>query len=136
MYFAPPADHIVAKLVDEEVIVINLLSGVYFSMEGAAAKIWRDLYSGISRDALEEDARQAFPDCSTLHSDFDRFFGTLVADGLLVETANRPLPAEELEAMSWPSVYTAPGRMSFDDVAEMVALDPPLPELQTYGVEN
>ena len=130
MKYAPPSEQIVSKLMDGEAIVINLTSGVYYSMEGTAAKIWRDLCAGIELSALVSDAETAYPENADVPAQIEAFVALLVADGLLAEGGTQTPEVDAPEETAWPEVYAAPQRESFDDVAEMVALDPPLPELQ------
>lgn len=136
MMYARASEQIVSKLMDGEVIVINLTSGVYYSMEGTAAKVWRDLFAGLELDAVIADAQSAYPDQANVGAKITELTALLVADGLLAEAgAEAPAP-ESLEDVAWPAVYSVPHRESFDDVAAMVALDPPLPELQNYASDR
>lgn len=130
MLYTPPSEQIVSKLMDGEAIVINLTSGVYYSMEGTAAKIWRDLCAGVDLDTLIADAQGAFPGQPDVPAQIEAFVAQLVTDGLLAEGG--VAVADVLEVVAWPTTYSIPMRESFDDVAAMVALDPPLPELQSY----
>lgn len=131
MKFAPPSEQIVSKLMDGEAIVINLTSGVYYSMEGTAAKIWRDLCAGVDLVDVTKDAQAAYPDSTDLAAQFSTFVTQLMAEGLLAE-AGADARIEVMEDVPWPASYQPPQHESFDDVAAMVALDPPLPELQSY----
>lgn len=133
MKYTPASEQIVSKLMDGEAIVINLSSGVYYSMESTAAKIWRDLCAGEELSALIADAQSAYPNDTQAPAQIETFVTQLVADGLLAEAGGAAPEAEVLEDVAWPTTFSAPQLESFDDVAEMVSLDPPLPELQSYA---
>lgn len=132
MYFGPTSEQVVSKILDGEAIVIDLTTGIYYSMEGIAAKIWRELNSGSSRDDLLQNVGNKYPGQPDAQDDIKVFVSRLVTDGLLVETEAPSTQPDELETVDWPNDYATPVIQSFDDVAEMVALDPPLPELQRY----
>ena len=135
MKYARSSEQIVSKLVDGEVIVIDLTTGIYYSLEGTAAKIWRELCAGVESDNLFADAIQVYPENAHVSEQVCEFVAVLVSDGLLRE-AEAATPTDSLDELAWPAVYDAPERTSFDDVAEMVALDPPLPELQGYSTDR
>ena len=70
--------------IDDEIVIMNLASGDFFSLEGSAAAIW-DLLDGTRDHAAvlaalcgQYDAPQA-----DLARDFDRFLGELRSGGLI-----------------------------------------------------
>src|SRR5262245_26886534 len=48
----PNEEEVVAKLMDGEAIIINLVTGVYYSMEGAGASIWAMIEAGDAVDTI------------------------------------------------------------------------------------
>jgi hypothetical protein len=85
---------------------------------------------------LVQSARQTYPDDADAPAQIEAFVAELVAEGLLSKAGPDAKPVDDMEAVSWPTTYSPPERMSFDDVAEMVALDPPLPELQRFSSDG
>lgn len=136
MKYTPSSEQVVSKLVDGEVIVINLTTGIYYSLESTAAKVWRDLCSGCDREALIADAMRAYPESTKAASELEAYVEELTSIGLLAQVDTLAPNIEALDELAWPPIYSSPEHMSFDDVAEMVALDPPLPELQSYASDS
>ena len=133
MYYKPQSEHVVSKVLDGEAIVINLMTGIYYSMESVSAKISRDLCSGVSLSDLLSDSVSKYPNQLGVTADINSFVENLTQIELLQSSDLSVTPDEELDVVAWPEVYVAPEIQSFDDVAAMVALDPPLPELKRYS---
>jgi hypothetical protein len=47
-----------AEVLDEEVVALNVESGIYFSMRGLAAALWQDLAAGHPVQMLADCARE------------------------------------------------------------------------------
>jgi hypothetical protein len=110
-YRAP--DAIAAEVLDGEAIVIDLVSGAYFSFSGWSSWVWESLASGVDRDALAGSFEPT-------HG-FDEFVNAVVAAGLLV-------PRGDLAPVPPPPRPDGPmSRLEydrFDDMADMIQLDP------------
>ena len=50
-----------AEVLDDEVVALNVESGIYFSMRGLAATLWQDLAAGQPVETLAECARERGP---------------------------------------------------------------------------
>lgn len=123
---------VAAKVVDNEAILINLSNGMYYSMGGVGALIWslivkRHTLSDITKticsqyDVLNE---KAFDDLQTLATELlKEDLVTLSQDGVASTDAN--LKDEQQSKLP----YEAPNLSKYDDMADMFALDPPLPGL-------
>src|SRR5262245_10713133 len=74
---------------DGEIVALNLTSGLYFSLRGLAAAIWRDLIAGHSPAALSAAIAQIEPN---LDGEVQRYIRELVGRGLL-----RPQPASRTD---------------------------------------
>ncbi|WP_322867252.1 PqqD family protein [Aquicoccus sp. G2-2] len=104
--FTPASDQIVSKVLDGEAIVIDLTTGIYYSMEQTAAKVWFELCNGTSLDALVQSARQAYPDDTDAPAQIEAFVAELVAEGLLSKAGPDAKPVDDMEAVSWPTTYS------------------------------
>ena len=112
----------VADDFDGEVVVLNLVSGVYFSLRHLAASVWRDLAAGHSVGSLITsigcvDERIATATATLI----DKFEQT----GLMRRTS--PRPAETVEPESIALVRTGEARLtveSFDDMKDLILSDP------------
>ena len=125
---------IAAKIVDGEAILINLNSGVYYSMSGSGPFIWALLDRGASIagivDAVAEHYR--VPEDEVL-DDIRRLANELIDERLAVVgepvTPGNGVPPEASSRDDAPTSFDPPILVRYDDMAEIFALDPPLPEL-------
>ena len=135
-------EEVAAKVIEGEAIIINLATGVYYSLTGTGGEAWAMIEAGrtLSEIAACFSQRYAIP-ASQAHGDVERLVAQLV-DEQLVEVASvaeaagtggaaasgNGSPATEAEAA--PGPYAAPALESYRDMADLLALDPPMPGLQ------
>jgi hypothetical protein len=111
----------VADDLDGEIVVLNLVSGVYFSLRNLAAAVWRDLAAGHSVDSLisgigRVDERIAEA-TATLIGNFEQ-------TGIMRQASPRPV---DTEPESIALVRTGEARLtieSFEDMKELVLSSP------------
>lgn len=116
--------NIAHQRVDDEVIVINLLTGAYFSLRTAAADAWDLLIGGTaSAEVGATVAARYAVDANQVGSDLAAFVATLVAEGLLGEGAPAQA-APALPAVPPGATYTGIALEKFDDMEELLLLDP------------
>lgn len=124
--FRVSGPHIAAKLMDGELVVINLRNGLYYSSTGVGVKIWEGVERGASVTDISKDiVRQYDIDAARAAADTAAFLEKLEAEALVEASDAAPAeiatiaPAERL-------AYESPTLTTFDDMAETFALDPPL----------
>jgi hypothetical protein len=111
----------VADDLDGEIVVLNLVSGVYFSLRDLAAAVWRDLAAGHSVGSLisgigRVDERIAEA-TATLIDNFEQ-------TGIMRQANPRPV---EMEPESITLVRTGETRLtieSFEDMKQLVLSSP------------
>lgn len=128
-------DEIAAEIVDSEAVVINLGTGMYYTLDGTGCEAWamieRRLTLAEMSDALA--ARYRVERAAVL-SDLKRLAEELLEQGLVRLTleaggADRGgAPATGLVPGANP--YAPPSLRRYTDMAEVLALDPPLPVLK------
>ncbi|MEQ8716457.1 MAG: PqqD family peptide modification chaperone [Acidimicrobiales bacterium] len=123
-----PEDTIAAETLDGETVALDLVSGAYYSLAGVASDIWLLTAMGLTVDETVEvlvgrydvDPETAEADVAALRS------GLLEAS--LVEVADRAAPpAVRLDPPT--ASYATPELVTYHDMADLLALDPPLPGL-------
>jgi len=132
---------IAAKIVDGEAILINLNSGVYYSMGGSGPFVWALLDRGTSISGMVDAVSDRFrvPGSAVL-DDLRRLTNELVTERLAI--VGEPLsPGEGTESETSsddevPPSFEPPRLIKYDDMAEIFALDPPLPELPQLPVDG
>jgi hypothetical protein len=110
---------------DDEVIAIDLESGAYFALDDVAADCWSMLAAGASVEAVIEATAGNFDVASeTVRSDVERFVNELLRVRLLRPVDGAPKPVAPPRAATPMGQYQAPAIERFDDLEELLALDP------------
>jgi hypothetical protein len=125
--YLPDDREVTGKVIDGEAIVINLLTGVYYSMEGSGARIWEGVERGLS---VGDIARAVAEDYGiALERAQDDVSGLLqqLIDERMVRPAADAEPASAMTAAEGAGGYEPPLLNIYRDMAEVLALDPPTP---------
>jgi hypothetical protein len=118
-----------AKTVEGETVLINLATGVYYSIAGTGAVAFARLTAGEDpADVAAELARLYETDAATVAADLERFVASLLEESILVE--GEPGSAADLDAPPASGPYAAPELEVYTDMGDLLALDPPMPGLQ------
>lgn len=129
-FIAANEQQVAAKVMDGEAIIINLSTGIYYSLGGSGGFIW---------SLIEKRARiQEVVRCVVEHYEVDeveaerdvlRLSTDLCNEGLAVASAVGSA-GSALAGPAGPRLpYETPAIEKYTDMAEMFALDPPLPGL-------
>ncbi len=121
---------VVSEVIDDELVVMNLATGHYFSSTGSGAVAWACLEQGMDTSAIAAVLGEAF-DAPTaqIETDLSVFIESLRSNGLVragdVATAAaatsgpRPLVATTVRAP-----YTSPQMNAYTDMKDLLMLDP------------
>ena len=122
---------VVAQSFEDEVVMINLAKGLYYSMQGSGAFVWERVVEGQCltevTDALTEAYRVSQPQART---DVVAVIDAFLENELIVPRDSGPLQASSHTAVSAAQAYEPPELLVHDDIGHLLALDPPLPDLQ------
>lgn len=121
------SEEVTGKVIDGEAIIMNLADGSYYSLDGPGALIWERLQTGhaLGQVATAMVERYAV-DPGQAEADLHRLVTELVDEGLLVASAADSVPNAAPEPSSG-EVYQVPELRKFTDMADLLALDPPMP---------
>ena len=121
-YTAPT--RVAHERVEDEVIAINLTTGTYFSLCDSAADAWTLLVDGadVAGAATALGAAHGM-ETANLITDLQAYVVALVEAGLLVEDPNSA-PSAVAAPPSTSRAYTAPRIERYDDMEELLLLDP------------
>jgi Coenzyme PQQ synthesis protein D (PqqD) len=127
--FQPNGADIAAKVIDGEAIILNIANGLYFSMGEVGALVWELIEVGCSggeiRDAL---AARYDVDAATAGEDVVALLQTLLEEGLVQRTEAHGTPTTRSPAAA-RLPYVRPELHRYDDMVDLLALDPPMPGL-------
>jgi Coenzyme PQQ synthesis protein D (PqqD) len=113
-----------SKVFDDEVVILDMKSGTYFSLRGSGVDIWRLVEANASVAMISEALGERYDASSTeIETALDSLLGELAESGLLVADASldpsRPaVPAAEKIPFAEPQIER------FTDMQELLLLDP------------
>ena len=126
------SDEVSAKIYDDEVIILDLATGLYYASTGLGARVWAALESGATPEMITEQLSAQFDlPASKASADVAGFVGALLEARLVEAVCSGDLAdAARLELKTSPNEPYAPALLeSYGDMMEMLALDPPMPNV-------
>lgn len=131
-----PTDHVepnldiaAGEVIDGEAIIINLATGVYYSMPGVGGDIWSLIAARHSVASIVDHLAAAYDtDPAAARHDVHAILEALLGESLIRVTANGN-GAHAPETVASKKPYAAPVLQIYRDMEELLALDPPAPGL-------
>lgn len=125
------AADVAAKDIDGEILVMNVANGMYYSLDGVGAVAWRLLAAAHSLQQVADVLASAYEvDPAATLDDVTDLAIQLVDEGLVsVAGASAATIAPGSADFDADGTYTAPRLNSYSDMADLLALDPPMPGL-------
>jgi hypothetical protein len=114
-------------VIDGEAIIINLATGVYYSMQGIGGEIWSMIDGQRSAESMLQWIVAAYDvEADHARADLHAVLGDLFDEGLIqvAHDNGSPPPATSPAAKK---AYRPPRLQAFRDMQELLALDPPAP---------
>ena len=127
-----------AEVIDGEAIIINVTTGVYYSLEDIGVYVWELLSVGNSLAETIQAVIERYPVPAEQASvDLEDFVSELIAEGLILET-NQYGSSSSTEVTTRDSVehYKKPFLNIYRDMGDLLALDPPTPGLSLTPWED
>lgn len=122
------SSNIAAKIIDGEVILINLRNGIYYSMSGVAAEVLALIEQGLPVCDIINTLTDHYSDNSEAKDDIECLIKKLLDEKIVEE-----LPGKRNEQpVSLPvlgMIYQTPKLEIYTDMGDLLALDPPMPGL-------
>jgi coenzyme PQQ synthesis protein D (PqqD) len=121
------APDVVFENFGDEAVILNLQSGHYFSLNGVGITYWEYLVQAVPANQVNAHivgCYSANGNGATISQDLDELFDQLHSEGLIrasnvIKTIN-----DVANTTALPTAYARPMLAKFDDVAEMLLLDP------------
>jgi hypothetical protein len=125
----PPAvrlnePHVVAESVDGEALVINLLTGTYYSARGTGDAAWQMVSAGHALELVASSLASRFAaDSGIVSADLEAWVAQLLEEELVVPS--EPVGgAPPLVPASGEPAWSAPTLDKFTDMQDLLLLDP------------
>lgn len=123
MHLSTSVPMLISRQFDDEVVLANYASGIYYNLDGTGAQIWLGIDAGKTIEEIVEAFATALDvDKSTIDGSVRSFVDQLLAEGIVVSGQ----PSSRATAWS-PTVigaFTAPKLERFDDLRDLLLLDP------------
>jgi len=123
MYYATQAPKVVSRQFDDEIIVANFETGIYYSLTGTAADIWL----GLGCCATIEEIASALEAIDSQHTEniteiVKNFVEKLLNEKIIIPLDRAPDRGPWAPQFSTP--FSRPALERFDDLRDLLFLDP------------
>jgi len=127
----PNEQEVAAKVMDGEAILINLSNGIYYSMDKVGGLIWEMIEGRQSLEKIVEGVVSRYDgSAERVRADVERIVAELVQENLVkVSDENLPLGESPSRNLEQKLAYEPPRLNIYRDMGDLLALDPPMPEL-------
>lgn len=122
--------NVISESMEEELVVINLESGLYFNFNRSAAAIWKQMEKGFSIEDILKSRKSATKDDEEISRSIEEFFELMQEEKLIV-----PIECSGSAGMPETIDYEKPEMEKFSDMQEMLLLDP-IHEVSEMGWPN
>ena len=128
--FQPNSADIAAKVIDGEAIILNIANGLYFSMDQVGAVVWGHIEAGcMSGEICDAVAARYEIDAATAGNDVSALLDALLKEGLILRTEANDTATVLSPPVASRLPYVPPELHRYDDMVDLLALDPPMPGL-------
>lgn len=123
--FRVASSNIHSQIFDDEAVVMDMTSGLYFSLRGAAAAIWSAIEAGATREqtAAALSARYDAP-AEAIAAALDETLAALGEHGLIVPAAGGSAAFMATPEVAARGPLEPPTIERFTDMQELLLLDP------------
>ena len=127
----PNREEIAAKVMDGEAIIINLTTGVYYSMDKVGGLVWDLIDGGSSVEEIVEFILSRYDvGRERAEADVERLAAELMQEKLVLESNGEVTPTERKISEQDKLPYEPPKLNIYHDMGDLLALDPPTPGLE------
>jgi hypothetical protein len=122
-----------AKVIDGEAVIINLLNGTYYGLDKSGCVIWEMLAGGYSiAETVGGVLARYDVNTDVARADVSRLLQEILAEKILLPADSGTVPDGSLLVDSGAArgTYETPALTTYRDMADLLALDPPMPRLE------
>jgi hypothetical protein len=125
-YFAIRNKQVINETLDNETIIINLESGVYYSLNPSATLVWKGLTAGVSINAIAAELQARYPETSDVEASVQKFINFIAMEQLIEASTAGPSSLElfKAEVAADTNAFVAPTVEKYEDMQEMLLADP------------
>lgn len=119
--------HIVSEKIADEVIIVDLVDGSYFSLSGCGIAIWEFVKNGYSKDQIVEALSSSLTSIpGDLDQHIETFIASLLEEKLIVPQSGDGVSATVVSGASTvdKTAFEAPSVQKFTDMEDVLKMDP------------
>jgi Coenzyme PQQ synthesis protein D (PqqD) len=114
---------LVSRQFDDEIVLVNYETGIYYSLLGTGADIWLALKAGrTAANIITAFSHRYPPAAQAIASAVPAFIDQLLSEGLIATVA------ESQNCVAWSPIaadaFSSPVLERFDDLRDLLLLDP------------
>jgi len=124
------AERAAGDVIDGEAIIINLETGVYYSMQGIGGDVWSMIAAQRSFGSMLDAIVAAYDvNADDARRDLEAVLGQLLDEGLVrfAGETRTGVSVPHQEPLQEKKPYAAPQLQIYRDMQDLLALDPPAP---------
>jgi len=131
---------VIQEVFDDEVVIVNLDAGTYYSLNQSGGEVWRFFEKGAAaREIVEALAPRYTEDPSGIQTEVDRLIDELVREDLIVlhpTPADVSISADEIVGpQTVKKTFESPTIAKYTDMKDILLLDP-IHEVDDAGWPN
>lgn len=124
MQFRSNEPSIAFEVLDEDVIVINLDTGTYYSIAGCGAVIWSAIVNGMTVNSIVDRLSAAgTTNRADISAELARFVEELTSEQLIVPVIGDAITSVE-QNLIINTTFAPPRLQKFTDMQELLLVDP------------
>jgi len=136
------SSNIIHETIDNEVVIVDLERGYYFSLRSTAAEIWTSILAGLSMDLIVNKLSKHYEiENSQIEGSVSNFIHELLEENIIIPAISgvgaEGVTNQEPQVTKYetPDEYTNPEIEKYTDMAELLLLDP-IHEVDESGWPN
>ena len=140
-HYQVTSSNIIHETIDNEVVVVNLEKGYYYSLRDTAAVIWTRVLAGVSVETIiQKLSKQHGIEEAQIEASVNDFIHGLIKENIIspvrsdLHSDNKDQEPEYLEDLITDE-YSIPVMEKFTDMADLLLLDP-IHEVDESGWPN
>jgi len=115
---------VIGEVIDDEVMIIDLVSGIYYNLTGTSAATWPLLVAGVPLHAIAASVGGSCEtDPAAIARDLAVFVDDLIADSIVRELSPATPPADAMPPLRH-TTYTGFALNRYDDMRALLVVDP------------
>lgn len=130
LFYRIQSPHVIREQFDDEVVIVNLESGVYYSLDDVSAIIWTGLEHKKSVSEILTDVCATYTgELAEIETELGQFLQTLCIENLIKPEPDQfqsaPVPPIQTRKRSDASLpFSAPRLNKYTDMQDLLLLDP------------